>query len=227
MKFERPIMFIPGLARELGGIEEAIFYQQLHYWMDKGTREDGFIYKSTAEIEEETTLTRFQQDRIRAKLVKKGWIEIKKTRAPNGSPTLHYRCIIEISICKKLTNRNAGNLQMDMQETDQCSITESTTESTADTMSGKPDDGFEEFWAAYPKKELKKKTEEIWKRKKLGRGITAILNFIARAKQTDRWKKGFVKQPPAFLNGECYNDNLEGYMDRQQENVGMAINSYK
>lgn len=98
MKFDRPIAFIPNLARELGGIEEALFYQQLHYWGDKGDREDGFIYKTVEQLEEETTLTRRQQDRVRLKLIKMGWIEVKKTHAPNGSPTLHYRCLMEISI---------------------------------------------------------------------------------------------------------------------------------
>jgi hypothetical protein len=43
MKFERPIAFYPSLARELGGIPEAIFYQQIYFWQDKGSREDGFI----------------------------------------------------------------------------------------------------------------------------------------------------------------------------------------
>lgn len=75
-------------------------------------------------------------------------------------------------------------------------------------------DAFNQFWIAYPKKELKKKTEEIWKRKKLDTKTKEILDFIEKAKQTDRWKKGFIKQPPAFLNGECWNDDLANYNDK-------------
>lgn len=75
-------------------------------------------------------------------------------------------------------------------------------------------DAFNQFWISYPKKELKKKTEEIWKRKKLDNKLTDILDFIEKAKQTDRWKKGFIKQPPAFLNGECWNDDLSNYNDK-------------
>ncbi len=85
-----------------------------------------------------------------------------------------------------------------------------------ETMSAsKPADprGFEEFWKAYPRKELKKRTFEIWKTKKLEARLPDILSFIAKAKDTDRWKKGFVKQPPAFLNGECWNDDLAAYND--------------
>lgn len=75
-------------------------------------------------------------------------------------------------------------------------------------------DEFNQFWNEYPKKELKKKTQEIWKRKKLDHNLPEIINFIERAKQTDRWKKGFIKQPPVFLNGECWNDDLTTYNDK-------------
>ena len=76
-------------------------------------------------------------------------------------------------------------------------------------------DGFGSFWEKYPKKEQKKKCQEIWKRKKLSLLLPVILEFIEKATQTDRWKKGYIKQPTAFLNGECWNDDLESYSDRK------------
>lgn len=81
-------------------------------------------------------------------------------------------------------------------------------------VSSKEENGFSLFWENYPKKELKKKTKEIWDRKKLDSHLQEILTFIASAKNTDRWKKGYVKQPPVFLNGECWNDDLAGYNDK-------------
>jgi len=74
-------------------------------------------------------------------------------------------------------------------------------------------DAFDQFWEIYPKKELKKKSLEIWKRKKLDKNISEIISFIKKAKQTDRWKKGFVKQPPTFLNNESWNDDISSYTD--------------
>ena len=74
---------------------------------------------------------------------------------------------------------------------------------------------FNQFWEKYPKKELKKKSLEIWKRKKFDVKLKVILDFISKAKETDRWQKGYVKQPPAFLNGECWNDDLNGYNDKK------------
>lgn len=83
-------------------------------------------------------------------------------------------------------------------------------------MSAKADDTFSKFWKHYPKKELRKKSEDIWKRKKLNLHLEVILSFIKSASETDRWKKGFIKQPPAFLNGECWNDDISTYNDFKQ-----------
>ena len=83
-------------------------------------------------------------------------------------------------------------------------------------MSATADGTFDRFWKEYPKKELKKKTQEIWKRKKLSPHLEEILKFISSAKNTDRWKKGFIKQPPVFLNNEAWNDDLSSYGDVQK-----------
>lgn len=123
----RPIAFYPELAKELGSIEAALYFQQLHYWSDKGGRTDGFIYKTKEEIEEETTLSRYQQDTCRKLLIERGFIETKLIKA-NGAPTLHYKCLrgIEVLISKKLANGKVRNsLILDKQKTSD-SITETT-----------------------------------------------------------------------------------------------------
>lgn len=87
-------------------------------------------------------------------------------------------------------------------------------------------DAFDSFWSKYPKKELKKKAREIWMRKKLDSSLDKILSFIEKAKNTDRWKKGFIKQPPVFLNGECWDDDLSSYGDikeKQQQSLSAMI----
>lgn len=93
---KKPIAFYPELSLELGSIPAAIYYQQLYFWSDKGGREDGFIYKTKEEIEEETTIKLKTQDRIREKLEKKGWLETKLIQV-KGAPTLHYRCLVLIN----------------------------------------------------------------------------------------------------------------------------------
>ena len=206
MKYDRVIAFHPSLARELDGIEEAIFYQQLYYWKDKGNREDGFIHKTIEDIEEETTLTRRQQDRIRAKLVKMGWIEIKKTHAPNGKPTLHYRCLVDMTICTKRTNGNVQKVQNHLYERDKCSIAEITTEITTDTLLA----DFEAFWEQYPRKTAKKAALLAWRRAKIAHDrVPTILGALANQKKSQQWTKDdgrFIPHAATWINQERWND---------------------
>lgn len=88
--------------------------------------------------------------------------------------------------------------------------TVNTTKKTR-TLSAVADASFQKFWESYPKRELKKKSLEIWKAKNLSEKLPEILAFIEKAKLTDRWKKGFIKAPPVFMNGECWNDDLSSY----------------
>lgn len=110
LELENPIAFYPQIARKLGGINEAVFVQQIYYWQSRAKRVDGFIYKTQKEWEEETTLTRDQQDRVRKKLIKAKLLEIKKTKA-NGSPTLHYK--LNLVLLQKILQ----NPQIQLRET--------------------------------------------------------------------------------------------------------------
>jgi len=92
------------------------------------------------------------------------------------------------------------------------------------TMSAVADLSFDEFWEQYPKKELKKKSKEIWKRKELSSKLVVILEFIKLATATERWQKGFIKAPTTFLNGECWNDDLKSYGEIKKG--GLAITKY-
>lgn len=120
---ERPIAFHPIFARVFGGVNEALYLQQLIFWGDKGIRPDGFIYKTKNEIENETTLTPKQQDRVRKPLVDSGVLKIKKERV-NGAPTLHYKvdigkvhsvilekCKKDVSSISENTSEKASALQ--------------------------------------------------------------------------------------------------------------------
>lgn len=73
------------------------------------------------------------------------------------------------------------------------------------------DGTFEQFWKAYPKKELKPKSRQIWKDKNLYEKLPEILAFVNGAKQTPRWKAGYIKQPTTFLRNECWTDDLAAY----------------
>jgi len=140
IRLSNVVAFHPELVKIFGDVEKALYIQQLYFWSNKGKRKDGYIYKSKNEIEEETGLTRAQQDRCRKFFEKEGILETKLIKA-NGNPTLHYRIneeilqkaidTYELSFSKNLTKGKARTLPKEKQEPYQ-SITENTTENTTD-----------------------------------------------------------------------------------------------
>ena len=126
-------------------------------------------------------------------------------------------------ITTESTELNDTNLLKIVQNTKE-TLTKETNTKERRYMSASAD-AFNQFWDKYPRKESKKKTVEIWKRK--NPPLMEILEFIEKAKLTDRWKKGFIKQPAAFLTGECWNDDLSSYNDIKQEvkNQNLIIKS--
>lgn len=106
---DRPIAFHPMLSRVFGGINEALLFQQIAYWSDKGADPE-WIYKTQKDIEEETTLTRTQQENARRKLRGLGVIEEDKRGVP---AKLYYRVIWNevYRLLEEQTSQSAGNLQ--------------------------------------------------------------------------------------------------------------------
>ena len=74
---------------------------------------------------------------------------------------------------------------------------------------------FDLFWNEYPNKENKKKAQQIWKSKNLDSSLDDIIDFIKRAKNTDRWYKKIIPHPSTFLNQERWNDDLTSYGERK------------
>ncbi|HOI97237.1 MAG TPA: hypothetical protein PLA19_01915 [Candidatus Pacearchaeota archaeon] len=57
----RQIAFNPDLAKALGSANAGLFLSQLLFWWDKGNNKN-WIYKTIDEVENETTLSRAEQD---------------------------------------------------------------------------------------------------------------------------------------------------------------------
>jgi len=75
------------LAFFKGDYPVAVVASQLIYWQGKQAREDGYIFKSYLEWQEETALSQYQVSRAVKKLGK--FVKTKLLKA-GGSPTLHY-----------------------------------------------------------------------------------------------------------------------------------------
>ena len=132
-KVERLIAFYPYLSRRLGSINNAIFYQQMFYWSDKGDRDDGFIYKTKEEIESETTLTPKMQDKCVKDLEEIGWLATKTLKV-NNAPTKHYKTLflLKLRIVTKGKIRKAQKVRLEKHKKLYSLHTETTTETTTE-----------------------------------------------------------------------------------------------
>lgn len=73
------------------------------------------------------------------------------------------------------------------------------------------DTAFDSFWSSYPKKVNRKVCQNLWKTKKLNSKLEVILEFVQKAKKTERWELGYIKAPDVFLRNETWEDDLEAY----------------
>lgn len=119
---DRPIAYYPGIAKALGDIKAALFLGQLAYWTPKAKDPDGWVYKTQVEWEDETALTRREQEHSRGILKERGILQEKRISVP---ARLYYRIDFD-ALARLLSSANQNG------ETCQ-SIPEITTEITTET----------------------------------------------------------------------------------------------
>jgi len=88
-----PVAYYAVFAKALGNVDAGVFASQFFYWHGKGRDPDGWVYKTQAEIEDETGLTRRNQETARRKLRALGVLEEKCTGLP---AKLYYRMNIDV-----------------------------------------------------------------------------------------------------------------------------------
>lgn len=71
----RPVAYFPKLKRLTGSTTATILLCQFIYWVGKGVDKDGWLYKTSEEIEEETGLSYNEQKTARKILVDAGLLE--------------------------------------------------------------------------------------------------------------------------------------------------------
>lgn len=154
---DRPVLFHPSLARMLGSVTAALMLSQALYWsgVQERTNEgvDGWFFKTQREWEEETCLTRHEQDGARKLLRRFDFWQEERRDAP---AKMHYRIdlnrlAMDLSQCaekpqtrlpktgnlecRKVSNKIAENPQS-LKGTE--STTEITTEIKARAQTARP-----------------------------------------------------------------------------------------
>ena len=85
---KRPIAYQPILGKAFGSINLGILWSQLYYWRDKGSDQEGWIYKNQADIYDETGLSRREQETAR-KIGRQ--LRVLEERVSGQPPTVHFR----------------------------------------------------------------------------------------------------------------------------------------
>ena len=129
---DRPIAFNPVFKKITGSTVAALMLSQAWYWSKRTSNEDGWFYKTISEWEEETGLTRSEQETARKHL--KDILEVELRGVP---ATLYYR-INKSKILELLGVQFAETLQTSLVEPSNqdseipanINRTENTTENT-------------------------------------------------------------------------------------------------
>lgn len=138
----RPLAYYPSLKSITGSTVATIFLTQLIYWTGKQNNPDGWIFKTQAELEQETGLTRYEQETARKILKTKKLIEEKYRGIPRQ---LFYR--VNIAEVNNLWASNQPTPHTIMLEshilesgnpTDYNNESETTTENTLADFSNQP-----------------------------------------------------------------------------------------
>jgi hypothetical protein len=106
------------LCQFMGGLEGGVFLAQMLHWCDKGSNPQGWIYKTYAEWEEETFLSKYQVNQAAKKCIERGFLETTVRKA-RGNPTVHYRLLQDEFITAILAFVAAQGVEMESKKFDE------------------------------------------------------------------------------------------------------------
>lgn len=87
--FQRPIAYLPVVAKATGSVKLTVLWSQINYWTDRTAKDaDGWVYKTQNEIYEETGLSRKEQETARDIGAKLGVLASDVRGTP---PTVHFK----------------------------------------------------------------------------------------------------------------------------------------
>lgn len=132
---DRPIAFHRFLVEPCGSITAALMLSQAIYWTNRTAQErNGWFWKTAEEWQEETGLTRREQENARALLKSRNLLEEKLVGVP---ARLHYRVVqTSLALLSKLDSTEPPNkIQQNRQTT---LSTKTTTENTPTKGGGEP-----------------------------------------------------------------------------------------
>lgn len=220
MKYVKDSFVVVPNKESLRGKEPGL--QAVFVWICVHANEEGLCFPSRSTLAECSGVSVRTIDKYLAQLEDVGLIA--KTKRKSASKDLNLSNVYQVMITDSGANsapRSANSAPGGSANFDTVTIPiNNSIHLTKDTPAS-----FEEFWKSYPSKVGKKKCLEIWLRSRVRfeRHLPDILAFLEKAVLTDRWRKGYVKDPSTFLNQESWTDDLAAYSDARRETSGKTL----
>lgn len=139
-------------------------------------------------------------------------IRAKKSRYP--APPECDSLVEHENICKQMQADASKCSRNPIQ-----SVSESVSESVTHDVRT---DGFDQFWAAYPKKTGKEAARKAWSKTK-GTALDAILTALEAQKRSDQWHRDngrYIPNPATWLNQGRWQDELPGAEPNRTDGPG-------
>lgn len=108
---QSPIAYHRVFAHIGGGATAGLFLSQAFYWTPRTKNPDGWFYKTSAEWEQETGLTRWEQETARKQLIKRGLIVEKK----QGLPCKLFFRIVKEQLISAITSLKTAETSQNQQ----------------------------------------------------------------------------------------------------------------
>lgn len=204
-----------------------IYDREVYVQMKRIAGEHGTCWKSQASLAKQCGISINRLKKSITYLVEHGWIKkigTKEVKTRGGGQAVNEYIIADLWKMNSDFYDGGGVSPYDIPNK---GVSPKTQRGITKTPKGVSPEGYKEepikeepikeehtfsiFWKEYPNKTNKKKSIELWKSKKLGTQLEVILDFIFRAKNTDRWQKGYIKAPDVFIRNESWEDDLSAY----------------
>ena len=229
---DRPVAYHRTFRKITNSTVAAVLLSQAWYWSRTLPAErDGWFYKTRDEWEEETGLTRSEQETARKHLKENG---ILSEESRGGiDRTLWYRIdVVKVaSLIREsfAADAKAGIPPMEgtgprQSKSDNPTVvhTEITAETTTETTLSPRDmnrlaheNNFAEFfWAHYPRKEGKSDALKAWMKLEPDKSLTFTIRHALLEQVHNNWKyreKQYIPLPASWLRGKRWEDEIVPY----------------
>lgn len=212
---EPPLQVLPTLAVKIG-LNEAIFLQQLHYWIRCSTvyaLDAKWVYNTSQQWQEQFPFWSISTiERIIKNLRQLGLVTTVQLRKSEYNHTNYY------TICYAKLDQIADIDSVKMTGSDSVKMTGSSIqENTQETTTRKKSiranalDGFDDFWSAYPVRKAKAAAQKAWSKLTTEQRQKAI-DVLPAHKSQQEWLKDngqYIPHPATWLNQNRFDDELQ------------------